>query len=86
MLALFYLVGSIYGFMKSDLIDRIELKILLIASMVITVLAFNDLYRQKFKLTRKLMNNILYNVGLLLAVGASLFMYSTLVRMAKKLL
>ena len=81
---LLYLLGSFYGFIASDFTKNMNIKLTILAGMVMFLMTYIELYKNSFRLTGKIGKSIGYNVGMLAVMSMAAFMYSTLVGMVGK--
>ena len=81
---LLYLLGSFYGFIAADFTKSMDIKLSMIAGMVMVVLTFYELYQNKFKMSYKVGRSIAYNLGMLAVMVMAAFTYGILVKMIGK--
>ena len=84
--ALFYLLGSFYGFISSDFTKSMNVKLSMMVMMVMFIMTYSDLYKNGFKMTSKVGKSIGYNLGMIAVMSLAAFSYSTAITMTKKLL
>ena len=82
--ALFYLLGSFYGFLTADFTKSMNVKLTMIIMMVMFLMTYIELYKNKFRLSGKIGKSIGYNVGMLAVMSMAAFTYTTVISMFGK--
>ena len=82
--ALFYLMGSFYGFLTADFTKSMNVKLTMMVMMVMFLMTYSELYKNSFKMSSKITKSIGFNVGMIAVMSMAAFMYSTLVGMVGK--